>query len=235
MSRIFLNLTGAGLLAAAVLILLRPEPQSARVAPSPEFSHPAKSRNAVNETVYQSESISREHRPDFPAAVETRGSAFRERSASDPLTSRSVASPQIVRRSHRPLSRFAHTGSPEIAGGNPDESRQMAGSVTHEAAPHKEPDSKSDDIPLQSPAVLLEIDDPRVSHPEAKERLAAVATGFSTALTGSGLDGASPEYRELWNRERILAETRFRSMYGGQAWMNHHIQSHHAQAGPASP
>jgi O-methyltransferase involved in polyketide biosynthesis len=110
----------------------------------------------------------------------------------------------------------------------------MVGSILHETSPRRESLTKPALLPAQSPAVLIETDDPLVSHPEARERLTAVALDFTTALAQSGLDHASPDYRKLWDEEHIIAETRFRSMYGGQAWMNHHIQSHHAQAEPAA-
>ena len=98
------------------------------------------------------------------------------------------------------------------------------------AAPRKPPGPGADISAVQTPVVLLEIEDPAVSNPEAKERLAAVAADFAAELTGSGLDPAGLAYRQLWDRERIAADTLFRSMYGGQAWVRHHIQLHHARA-----
>lgn len=86
---------------------------------------------------------------------------------------------------------------------------------------------------VPQPAVMFDFDDPVVSQPEAKERLEAIASDFSGNLTRSGIDVASPAYRQLWDREAAVADVRFRSMYGGHVWMNHHIQSHHAQLGSA--
>lgn len=89
--------------------------------------------------------------------------------------------------------------------------------------------------PAPQPAVMIDIDDPAVSLPDDKERLSAIASDFTDILTRSGMDPASPAYRQLWDREGIVADTRFRSMYGGHVWMNHHIQSHHAQNGAPTP
>lgn len=89
--------------------------------------------------------------------------------------------------------------------------------------------------PAPQPAVMVDFDDPAVSLPDAKERLEAIASDFSGNLTRSGMDVASPAYRQLWDREAAVADARFRSMYGGHVWMNHHIQSHHAQLGYTEP
>ncbi len=85
------------------------------------------------------------------------------------------------------------------------------------------------------PAVLIEIPNESVSSPEAQERLQGVAEEFSASLNGSGLEPASIGYRNLWNMEQIKADTRFRSMYGGQAWSQHHIQTHHAEQSGTTP
>jgi hypothetical protein len=84
--------------------------------------------------------------------------------------------------------------------------------------------------PSITPAVFIEIDHPAVSSPDAGERLGEIAGEFADAISQSGLDPATPGYRQLWDREQVIADTRFRSMYGGHAWMAHHIQSHHAMS-----
>ena len=85
------------------------------------------------------------------------------------------------------------------------------------------------------PAVLIEIDHPAVSSPAAKEQLGEIAADFADALEQSALDPATPEYHQLWNRERAAADARFRAMYGGHAWMAHHVQSHHLQMSRQEP
>lgn len=82
--------------------------------------------------------------------------------------------------------------------------------------------------PPAQPAVLIDFGHESVSSPEARERLDEVAQQFTDTLTGSGLDPASEEYRNLWDEQQSAADTRFRSMYGGQAWASHHIRSYHA-------
>jgi hypothetical protein len=86
-----------------------------------------------------------------------------------------------------------------------------------------------------SPAVLIEIDHHAVSSPAAMEHLGEIAADFVDALTQSSLDPATPEYQQLWNRERAAADARFRAMYGGHAWMAHHVQSHHLQMSRQEP
>jgi hypothetical protein len=85
--------------------------------------------------------------------------------------------------------------------------------------------------PVAFPAVLIELDVPQVSSLEAAGRLGEVAGEFADALDRSGLDPASPDYRRLWNREKSIADARFRAMYGGHAWMAHHIEAHHKLSG----
>ena len=79
------------------------------------------------------------------------------------------------------------------------------------------------------PAVAIDLDHPAVSQPQARERLADIAEDFTQSVVESGLDPASPEYRQVWDREAATADARFRSMYGSQAWMSHHIQVHHSR------
>jgi hypothetical protein len=66
-----------------------------------------------------------------------------------------------------------------------------------------------------------------VSSPGAAARLVEVVGEFTDALDRSGHDPAAPEYRHVWNREKSIADARFRAMYGGHAWMAHHVQAHH--------
>ncbi len=94
---------------------------------------------------------------------------------------------------------------------------------------------QSDLAPVNIPAVLIDIADGAVSSPEAQERLQEVAEEFTAALNDSGLEPVSPAYRHLWDIERIRADTRFRSMYGGQAWSQHHIQTYHAAQSETVP
>lgn len=82
--------------------------------------------------------------------------------------------------------------------------------------------------PPTQPAALIDIGHEAVSSPEARERLDEIAREFTESLTESGLDPESEEYRGLWDEQQIATDARFRSMYGGQAWSQHHIQSHHS-------
>lgn len=95
--------------------------------------------------------------------------------------------------------------------------------------------SVPDSTPATPPAVMVDIDDPAVSMPGAKERLAAIASDFSDILARSGMDPGTPAYRQLWDREAAIADARFRAMYGGHVWISHHIQSHHAQTSSPKP
>lgn len=89
--------------------------------------------------------------------------------------------------------------------------------------------------PVAFPAALIQIDHPAVASPRAEQQLDEIAGSFTEALQQSGLDPAAPEYRQLWNREQALADARFRAMYGGHAWMAHHVQSHHEMSGNQNP
>jgi pimeloyl-ACP methyl ester carboxylesterase len=70
---------------------------------------------------------------------------------------------------------------------------------------------------------------------EAARPQKQLAADFADALEQSALDPATPEYHQLWNRERAAADARFRAMYGGHAWMAHHVQSHHLQMSRQEP
>lgn len=232
MSRMLLNLAGVALLAAAVLVLLRPTPPAAWMAGMHESLPPAPKtvRAAGNFPTSHRETLSAAPPLGPAATVELPDTPSRTTPSVAP-TSRSQSSSPDGRRSRRiPLrvALAASSASPSIA--SESHNTNAADAFSQQVL-----ESVFASIPPQIPAVLIEIDDPLVSHPEARERLAAVATDFTTPLTESGLDPASPAYQELWDQERILAEIRFRSMYGGQVWMNHHIQSHHAAADPSQP
>lgn len=235
MKQIHMILIGVGVLFAAAFALVRPASVSARLPETQEDSHPVRTRAAVRDVFSQSAPSSRVDPSVIPDSVETRQSVSQTSSATNLPNKQSGSSPRNVQRNRRVSPRAMQTASQVLSNPSSDDSRPEVGSILHEISPREESVSQPALLPAQSPAVLMEIDDPRVSNTEARERLTGVALDFTTALTQSGLDPASPGYREIWDRERIVAETRFRSMYGGQAWMNHHIQSHHAQVEPTAP
>jgi hypothetical protein len=90
-------------------------------------------------------------------------------------------------------------------------------------------------VPALQPAAFIVTDDINVSTPEAQERLHAIVADFTNALEMSGNFPTDPAYRGLWDREQAIADARFRSMYGGHVWMNHHIKGHHAQSETLPP
>lgn len=94
-------------------------------------------------------------------------------------------------------------------------------------------DHSAGQAPIVFPAALIELDLPAVSSPEATTRLGDLASEFAEALDKSAFDPASADYHQLWNRQQAIADARFRAMYGGHAWMAHHIQSHHALSNPS--
>lgn len=105
------------------------------------------------------------------------------------------------------------------------------GQITTPGAAGALPPGSSDSIveSVLLPAVAIDLDHPAVSQPQARERLADIAEDFAQSVVESGLDPASPEYRQVWDREAATADARFRSMYGAQAWKSHHIQVHHSR------
>jgi hypothetical protein len=235
MKQIHMILIGVGVLFAAAFALTRPASESVRLPETQKDPNPVRTRAADRDVLSQSAPSSLVDPSAIHDSVETRQSVSQTPSTSNLTIKQSGTSPQTVQRNRRVSPRAMQTASQVLSDPFSDESRPRVDSIRYEISPREESVSQPALLPAQSPAALIEIDDPRVSHPEARERLTGVALDFTAALTQSGLDPANPGYREIWDRERIVAETRFRSMYGGQAWMNHHIQSHHAQAEPTAP
>lgn len=89
--------------------------------------------------------------------------------------------------------------------------------------------------PVSLPVAMIDMDDPQVSDAAAIARIDAIAREFANSLNASGLDPSDPAYRELWNEQSIKADTLFRSMYGGHAWLRHHVQLHRTLATTPSP
>ncbi len=87
--------------------------------------------------------------------------------------------------------------------------------------------------PASQPAAIIDIGDPQVSDALDTARIDAIARDFADSLNASGLAPADPAYRKLWDEQLVKAETRFRSMYGGYAWLRHHIQLHQSIASEA--
>jgi hypothetical protein len=87
--------------------------------------------------------------------------------------------------------------------------------------------------PAALPVAMIDIGDPRISDATAISRIDAIARDFADSLNTSDLAPSDPAYRELWDEQLIKADTRFRSMYGGQAWLRHHVQLHRIMASAA--
>jgi hypothetical protein len=88
--------------------------------------------------------------------------------------------------------------------------------------------------PAALPVAMIDIGDPQISDAPAIARIDAIARDFADSLNTSGLDPSDPAYRKLWDDQLIKAETRFRSMYGGHAWLRHHVQLHRIMASATS-
>jgi hypothetical protein len=228
-------LIGVGVLSAAVCAVRSPAPVAVTLSETPEVSHPVRLRAAGRDVLSQRASSTRVYPIEFTDISGTRRPVSQATSSFNSPLRLSGSSPQSPPRNRHVAPRAVETSSQVLSNQVLDFSRRRTSAILPETSPGKESLTKPALLPAPSPAVLIEFDDPLVSHPEARERLTAVALDFTMALTQSGLDPASPGYRAIWDRERIVAETRFRSMYGGLAWMNHHILSHHARAEPKAP
>lgn len=238
MNRILANLTGAGLLLAVFVIVERrfsPTTVSmVRVDPRPVPTfHSANHKHAV-----------RLDSPDTPGKFAVRSPVPSAQdshgvSQSDSGTDMATKPPSSPakepfdgkgRFANQLLSRNdAREHSPsKHATASPDASDS-------DALPHGPSDPASESLPTLSPALAIDLDHPAVSHAEARERLDALADDFNDSIAQSGFDPASPEYRQAWDRETSTADARFRSMYGGRAWLSHHIHLHHSLQLPSGP
>lgn len=239
MKRIQVCLAGAGLLAIGSVLTVRPsavraEISAPRVGETKPLSRlaPLSGGNPVvrrDSTRHVETVVER-----APAGISTALTPSKSQPILTAFPSRPARTfpAPIKRQSIRIASRHSSKKSQRIIHDNPLRSTPVAQTGTRTTSPQDALEIRSDTPPARSPAALIEIDDPTVSQPDARERLGEIASNFTNTLTRSGLDPADPGYLHLWERERAVADARFRSMYGGQVWMTHHIQSHHAQFRP---
>jgi hypothetical protein len=236
MKRIQLYLTGVGMLAVASALMLRPSAiQCVIPAPVVEETEPLSgiAHPSNGEIAARRDSTGRVERAvDLGLAgtsiAPSQSEMQSRRTAVQPGPARMSPAP-IKRQSIRPESPHSRKASLGIIHDDPLASTSVARIGAPDGSSQETLGIKSDSPPVLQPAALIEIDDPAVSQVDAQKRLTKLASDFTSTLAQSGLDPADPGYRQLWDRERANADARFRSMYGGQAWMNHHIQSHHAQ------
>jgi len=72
------------------------------------------------------------------------------------------------------------------------------------------------------PAAIFETDS-SVNDPAISAGLDEIARDFVSAMETSGLAPDSIAYLRLWNLQQLIADTRFKTRFGGAAWMKHHL------------
>jgi hypothetical protein len=77
------------------------------------------------------------------------------------------------------------------------------------------------------PAVWVDLGAASSLSQDQQDEIQNLAESLSRQITESGLDPASPEYKQLWDKAVVDSDQLFRQRYGNQAWMEHHIQAHH--------
>ncbi len=234
MKRIHVCLAATGLLAVGSVLILRPSamervnpPQIEKTRPLSRAAHPSAGETAARST-HRVEMAVNGTTPGTSVA-HSRSRAQFTRTAIQSGPARTSLSP-IARQPILPGVLQASKAPRGIVHDAPLASAQIARTRIPGGSPQDALGLTSNLPPALPPAALIELDDPAVAQADAQRRLTAIASDFTDALNQSGLDPADPGYRQLWDREQASADARFRSMYGGQAWMNHHIQSHHAQS-----
>ncbi len=95
--------------------------------------------------------------------------------------------------------------------------RQSTGSADHE--------SIALDVP--QPAVWVDLGAASSLSQEQLDEIQIMAESLSRKITESGLDPASTEYKQAWQKAVADSDQLFRQRYGNQAWMEHHIHAHH--------
>jgi hypothetical protein len=243
MNRVQAKLAGFSLLLAAVALMARP---ASKVAETPtsridrsETAH-SQSRASGKSSSGAGRFSNRAHDPQpgqttagreaavsltepFPLQTGPGARLLESRAPSDARITRPSATGGHSSGVRTDAPDAAPTGSPALSSSDTLASGQDIGQ-SREHSPGQPP--------FAFPAVLVEIDLPSLSSPEAADRLVEVAGEFADALDRSGLDPAAQEYRHVWNREKSIADARFRAMYGGHAWMAHHVQAHHLLNSP---
>lgn len=90
---------------------------------------------------------------------------------------------------------------------------------------------------VPQPAVWVDLGEASSLSQDQQDEIQALAESLSRKITESGLDPASPEYKQLWEEAVVDSDQLFRQRYGNQAWMEHHIQAYHLahSAGKRNP
>jgi hypothetical protein len=77
------------------------------------------------------------------------------------------------------------------------------------------------------PAVWVDLGAASSLSQDKQDEIQGLAESLSRKITESGLDPASPEYKQLWDEAVVDSDQLFRQRYGNQAWMEHHVQAYH--------
>lgn len=77
------------------------------------------------------------------------------------------------------------------------------------------------------PAVWVDLGEASTLTRAQQDEIQIMAESLSRKITDSGLDPASPEYKQTWTQSVADSDQLFRQRYGNQAWMNHHVQAYH--------
>ncbi|MEY3896646.1 MAG: hypothetical protein RLZZ214_2166 [Verrucomicrobiota bacterium] len=80
---------------------------------------------------------------------------------------------------------------------------------------------------VPQPAVWVDLGAASSLSQDKQDEIQGLAESLGRKITESGLDPASPEYKQLWDEAVVDSDQLFRQRYGNQAWMEHHIQAHH--------
>ncbi len=77
------------------------------------------------------------------------------------------------------------------------------------------------------PAVWVDLGEASSLTRSQQDEVQIMAESLSRKITDSGLDPASPEYKQTWTQSVADSDQLFRQRYGNQAWMKHHVQAYH--------
>ena len=77
------------------------------------------------------------------------------------------------------------------------------------------------------PAVWVDLGAASSLSQDKQDEIQGLAESLNRRITESGLDPASPEYKQLWDEAVVDSDQLFRQRYGNQAWLEHHIQAYH--------
>jgi hypothetical protein len=86
--------------------------------------------------------------------------------------------------------------------------------------------SVEDPVP-PPPAALADLGSASTLTPEQDREVQQMAENWTAELSGSGLDPASPEYRQLWTDATRQSDLIFMQQFGGEVWHAHHIEAYH--------